>query len=97
MLAFNKEDGVLLQTATSVVFSRENSNKKKNVRILSDKGSQNSLINQSLRNELNLKTQKSENKILEPFGEKNEKMRKLDIVNVYIADTKIQNIEQTSN
>ena len=39
MLALNKEDRVLLQTATAVVFNRENSNKKKNVRILFDKGS----------------------------------------------------------
>ena len=28
MLALNKEDGVLLQTATAVVFNRENSNRK---------------------------------------------------------------------
>ena len=56
MLALNKEDGVLLQAATAVVFNRENSNKKKNVRVLFDKGSQKSFINQSLRDELNLKT-----------------------------------------
>ena len=28
MLALNKEDGVLLQTAAAVVFNRENSNRK---------------------------------------------------------------------
>ena len=59
VLALNKEDGLLLQTATTVVFNRENSNKKKNARILFDKGSQKSFINQSLRDELNLKTQKN--------------------------------------
>ena len=32
------------------------------------------------------------NTILKPFQGKNEKMRKLDIVNVCIADTKIQNL-----
>ena len=31
-------------------------------------------------------------KILKPFEGKNEKMRKLDIVNVCIPDTKIQNL-----
>ena len=41
---------------------------------------------------MNLKTQRSENKIWKPFEGKNEKMRKLDIVNVCIADTKIQNL-----
>ena len=92
MLALNKEDVVLLETATALVFNRENSNKKKNVRILFDKRSQKSFINQSLRDELNLKTQRSENEILKPFEGKNEKMRKLDIVNVCIADTKIQNL-----
>ena len=92
MLALNKEYGVLLQTATAVVFNRENSNKKKNARILFNKGSQKSFINQSLRDELNFKTQRRENKILKPFEGKNEKMKKLDIVNVCIADTKIQNL-----
>ena len=92
MLALNKEDVVLLETATALVFNRENSNKKKIVRILFDKRSQKSFINQSLRDELNLKTQRSENEILKPFEGKNEKMRKLDIVNVCIADTKIQNL-----
>ena len=92
LLALNKEDGVLLQTATAIVFNRENSNKKKNVRILFNKGSQKSFINQSLRDELNFKTQRRENKILKPFERKNEKMRKLDIVNVCITDTKIQNL-----
>ena len=57
--ALNKEDDVLLQTATGVVFNRENSNKKKNVTILFDKASQKSFINQSLRDELNLKIQRS--------------------------------------
>ena len=67
MLALKKEDGILLQTATGVVFSRENSNKKKNVRILFNKGSQKYFLNQSLGDELNLKTQRNENKILKPF------------------------------
>ena len=42
--------------------------------------------------ELNLKTQRSENKILKSFEGKNKKMRKLDTVNVCIVDTKIQNL-----
>ena len=92
MPALNKENGVLLQTVTAVVSNTENSHKKKNARILFDKGSQKSFINQSLCDELNLKTQWSENTILKPFQGKNEKMRKLDIVNVCIADTKIQNL-----
>ena len=78
MLALNKENGVLLQTATSVVFNRQNSNKKKNARTLFDKGSQKSFINQSLGDELNLKTQRSEIEILKTFeGEKqnNEEIR----------------------
>ena len=57
MPALNKENGVLLQTVTAVVSNTENSHKKQNERILFDKGSQKSFINQSLRNELNLKTQ----------------------------------------
>ena len=57
--ALNKEDDVLLQTATAVVFNRENSNKMINVTILFDKASQKSFINQSLRDELNLKIQRS--------------------------------------
>ena len=92
MLALKKEDGILLQTATGVVFSRENSNKKKNVRILFNKGSQKYFLNQSLGDELNLKTQRNENKILKPFEGKNKNMRKLDIVNVCFADTKSQNL-----
>ena len=59
MLALNKEDDFLLQTAKAIVFNRENSNKKKNWTILFDKGSQKSFINQSLRDELNLKIQRS--------------------------------------
>ena len=59
------------------------------MKILFDKGSQKSFIKQSLRNKLNLKTQRSENKILKPFEGKSEKMRKLDIANVCITDTKI--------
>ena len=68
------------------------------MRILFDKGSQKIFINQSLRDELSLKTQRSENKILKSFEGKNEKMMKLDIVNVYIANTKIgklKNVKQT--
>ena len=57
MPALNKENGVLLQTVTAVVSNTENSHKKKNARILFDKGSQKSFINQSLCDELNLKTQ----------------------------------------
>ena len=78
MLVLNKENGVLLQTATSVVFNRESSNKKKNARSIFEKGSQKSFINQSLRDELNLKTQRNEIKILKPFeGKKqnNEEVR----------------------
>ena len=45
MLALNKENSVLLQTVTAVVSNTENSHKKKNVRILFDKGSQKSFIN----------------------------------------------------
>ena len=42
------------RSSLTVVFNKENSNKKKNVRILFDKGSQKSFINQSLRDEFNL-------------------------------------------
>ena len=75
MLVLNKENGVPLQTATSVVFNRQNSSKKKNARIPFDKGSQNPFINQSLRDKLNLKSQRSEIKILKPFEGKNKTMR----------------------
>ena len=47
---------------------------------------------------MSLKTQRSENKILNSFEGKNEKMMKLDIVNVYIADAKtgnLKDVEQT--
>ena len=38
MLALNKADNVLLQTATPIVFNKENCNREKTVRIPFDSG-----------------------------------------------------------
>ena len=79
----NVNNNILLQTAKGKV-SSVGINKYCDVRILFDSGSQRSYLTDDLRKRLNLRTIRSENLVVQTFGNTQSEMKKVDIVQLKV-------------
>ena len=86
-LVINTQNNTLLQTAIASVNNTNDPSYFKNVRMLFDNCSQKSFITSELREHLKLKTIRTEVLTMKTFGNSEEKIQKLDVVNINISST----------
>ena len=87
----NTIGGVMLQTATAIVSSKDGTRSTK-VKILFDSGSQRSYIGDKLKSRLNLQPKRTERLHLNTFGERNFRNQKCDVVTLSLQGKTRSNV-----